>query len=93
MMMMKAKRVHLHGEKLRKLNTAIHERDNNCCIICGRYVDPNEKFHHEPCGAMKRDEIEKGVTLCYNCHAEQKKSKNCEAVRAQIKEYLQSIYS
>ena len=65
MMMMKTKKVKLYGEKLRKLNTAIHERDNNCCIICGKYVDPNEKFHHEPCGAMKSDEISKGVTLCY----------------------------
>lgn len=67
---MKTKKVKLYGEKLRKLNTAIHERDNNCCIICGKYVDPNEKFHHEPCGAMKSDEISKGVTLCYDCHAE-----------------------
>ena len=32
MMMMKTKKVKLYGEKLRKLNTAIHERDNNCCI-------------------------------------------------------------
>lgn len=36
MMMMKTKKVKLYGEKLRKLNTAIHERDGNCCIICGR---------------------------------------------------------
>ena len=53
MMMMKTKKVKLYGEKLRKLNTAIHERDGNCCIICGRYVDPGEKFHHEPCGALE----------------------------------------
>ena len=93
MMMMKTKKVKLYGEKLRKLNTAIHERDNNCCIFCGKYVDPNEKFHHEPCGAMKSDEISKGVTLCYDCHAERHFGKNSNAVRAQIKEYLQSIYS
>ena len=93
MMMMKTKKVKLYGEKLRKLNTAIHERDNNCCIICGKYVDPKEKFHHEPCGAMKSDEISKGVTLCYDCHAERHFGKNSNAVRAQIKEYLQSIYS
>ena len=92
MMMMKTKKVKLYGEKLRKLNNAIHERDNNCCIICGRYVDPNEKFHHEPCGAMKSDEIEKGVTLCYDCPAERHFGKNSNAVRAQIKEYLQGIY-
>mgnify|MGYP007129072211 CR=1 FL=1 len=41
----------------------------------------------------KRDEISKGVTLCYDCHAERHFGKTSNAVRAQIKEYLQSIYS
>lgn len=91
-MIMKTKLVHLHGEKLRKLNMAIHERDNNCCIICGRYVQPGEKFHHEPCGAMKSDEINKGVTLCYDCHAARHFGKNSNEIKSQIKEYLASIY-
>ena len=92
MMMMKTKKVKLYGEKLRKLNTAIHERDGNCCIICGRYVDPGEKFHHEPCGALKSDEISKGVTLCYDCHQERHCGAGSRIVKEQIKEYLQGLY-
>ena len=92
MMMMKTKKVKLYGEKLRKLNTAIHERDGNCCIICGRYVDPGEKFHHEPCGALKSDEISKGVTLCYDCHQERHCGTGSRVVKEQIKEYLQGLY-
>lgn len=92
MMMMKTKKVKLYGEKLRKLNTAIHERDGNCCIICGRYVDPGEKFHHEPCGALKSDEISKGVTLCYDCHQERHCGAGSRVVKEQIKEYLQGLY-
>ncbi|MGE9944834.1 hypothetical protein ACQRCN_07790 [Phascolarctobacterium succinatutens] len=92
MMMMKTKKVKLYGEKLRKLNTAIHERDGNCCIICGRYVDPGEKFHHEPCGALKSDEISQGVTLCYDCHQERHCGAGSRVVKEQIKEYLQELY-
>lgn len=66
----KTKRVRLKGKALRELNAAIQERDGYCCIICGRYVDPGEKFHHEPPGAEKSDEMGKGVTLCFDCHQE-----------------------
>ena len=65
----KAKRIRLHGKALYQLNRAIHERDNNSCIICGHWVDAGVKFHHYPFGSgNKSDEIEKGVTLCLDCH-------------------------
>ncbi len=91
-MLKKKQRVHLHGPALRALNDAIHERDHHKCVICGRYVSPNEKFHHEPPGPGRSDEIEKGVTLCLGCHMERHFGKNGNAIRARIKQYLGSIY-
>lgn len=91
-MLKKKQRVHLHGPALRALNDAIHERDHHKCVICGRYVSPTEKFHHEPPGAGRSDEIEKGVTLCLACHAERHFSANCNAIRDEIRLYLAKIY-
>ena len=91
-MFAKTKRVRLKGKAVSELNTAIHERDNNRCVICGKYVDRGEKFHHEPCGAgVKSDEIEKGVTLCKKCHYErhfgavQEYKKKCEEYLRRVK--------
>lgn len=91
-MIKKTKRVRLHGPALRALNAAIHERDGNCCVVCGKYVLPGEKFHHEPPGANKSDEIEKGVTLCFDCHAARHFGADCMAVRLKILEYLDLLY-
>ena len=91
-MINKTKRVRLYGPALFQLNTAIHSRDGNCCIICGAYVYPGEKFHHEPPGANKSDEIEKGVTLCFSCHAARHFGANSMAIRAKIIEYLNNLY-
>lgn len=67
-MFLKQRRIKLHGTALRKLNNAIFERDSHACVCCGAYVSSDHKFHHEPCGAYKSDEISKGVVLCTNCH-------------------------
>ena len=86
----KTKRIRLKGKKLRELNAAIHERDGHCCIICGRYVDPGEKFHHEPCGAEKSDEIDKGVLLCFDCHKERHFGPKSKEIKTKIEEYLEA---
>ena len=91
-MIKKTKRVRLHGPALRALNTAIHERDGNCCIVCGKYVIPGEKFHHEPPGANKSDEISHGVLLCFGCHAARHFGPNSMEIRAKVIEYLKNIY-
>lgn len=92
--MFKNKRVRLHGKALNKLNTDIHKRDGDRCIIksCRRFVDPGEKFHHEPCGADKSDEIEKGVTLCQYCHYERHHGKRLSEIKQECKEYLRVLY-
>ena len=92
-MILKTKRIRLKGEKLRALNDAIHERDGHCCIICGAHVDPGEKFHHEPAGASKSDEITKGVTLCYTCHQQRHFGPDMWSIKKQIEQYLLNLYS
>ena len=91
-MLQKNKRIRLRGEKLRRLNDAIHERDGHCCILCGRYVHPGEKFHHEPGGTDKSDVIEQGVTLCMSCHRDRHFGPNSQDIKRKIERYLYDLY-
>ncbi len=93
----KDKRVRLKGKKLEDLNNEIFKRDNYCCIACkakGKEVcvSPLEKFHHEPCGAKKSDEINKGVVLCMECHYERHHGKKCLEIKHRILNYLRDLY-
>ena len=88
----KTKRVRLKGKALRELNAAIHERDNHRCIACTKYVDPGEKFHHEPGGADKSNEIEKGVLLCYKCHHRRHFGPGSQEIKTKAEEYLRELY-
>lgn len=85
-------RVHITGKKLRELNEKIFERDGCSCVVCGRWVDPNMKFHHEPCGSNKSDEIEKGVVLCEVCHYGRHFGKNAGEIRKKVEAYLTGLY-
>ncbi|TWH49605.1 hypothetical protein [Sporomusa sp. KB1] len=93
-MLPKRKKVRITGKKLSKLNDDIHGRDDSKCIIkgCGRYVDPREKFHHEPQGNDKEDRIEHGVTLCLKHHTERHSGTNGADIREQCEEYLSGLY-
>ncbi len=88
----KTKRKRIKGEPLSKLNEQIHKRDNNACILCGRYVLPGEKFHHEPSGPKKQDRIECGVTLCRECHDERHFGSKLREYRRKIENYLRKRY-
>lgn len=91
-MIAKHKPIRLHGKALAALNDAIHERDGHRCIKCGAYVDPGEKWHHEPPGAgRKSDEIEKGVLLCHECHTERHHGDVIE-VKEICENYLKNRY-
>lgn len=90
-MIAKTKRIRLKGKKLRELNAIIQERDGHCCIICGHYVQPGEKFHHEPPGAEKSDEIGKGVTLCFDCHRKRHFGADSQEIKTEIEEYLEAL--
>ena len=91
-MIPKTKRVRLSGRRLEELNEAIHERDGHRCIICGAYVHIGEKFHHEPPGIGKSDEIEKGVLLCYTCHQERHFGSMSREIKQRAVEYLERLY-
>lgn len=91
-MIPKPKRVRLKGAALKALNEAIHERDGHCCIICGRYVQPGEKFHHEPGGPDKSDVMEQGVTLCFDCHQWRHFGPGSNEIKERCRAYLAEIY-
>lgn len=91
-MLQKKKRVKLYGQKLKKLNQNIFERDNYRCIVCGKYVDDSHKFHHEPCGQDKSDEMCGGVVLCDSCHRLRHDSGRLKEIKARCEEYLRSLY-
>lgn len=91
-MFQKQKRVKLYGKKLKKLNHDIFERDNHRCIVCGAYVSTEHKFHHEPCGIEKTDEMSGGVVLCDSCHRLRHDSGRLKEIKARCEEYLRSLY-
>lgn len=91
-MIPKTKRVRLSGRRLEELNEAIHERDGHRCIVCGAYVPIGEKFHHEPPGNGKSDEIKKGVLLCYTCHQERHFGSMSQEIKQRAVEYLEKLY-
>ena len=91
-MIPKPKRVRLKGAALKALNAAIHERDGHCCIICGRYVQPGEKFHHEPGGPDKSDVMEQGVTLCFDCHQRRHFGPGSNEIKERCRAYLAELY-
>lgn len=86
------KHIRLKGKKLRELNDEIFLRDNHKCIICGRWVEEGQKFHHEPCGAAKSDELEKGVVLCRDCHFARHSGKNSREIKEKVRAYLNMLY-
>ena len=89
----KVKRVRLIGRALAALNDAIHERDDNKCIVCGSWIDPGEKFHHEPGGsANKEDRLECGVLLCSDCHHERHFGDRGREIKEKCMEYLLDLY-
>ena len=93
MAIQKKNAVRLKGEALRKLNIAIHERDSNRCIVCGRHVESGEKFHHEKKTGLKNDVMEEGVTLCIACHYDRHFSERLQTIRDKCREYLKNLYS
>ena len=91
-MFQKQKRVKLYGQKLKKLNQDIFERDNHRCIVCGKYVNDSHKFHHEPCGQDKSDEMRGGVVLCDDCHYARHNTDKLKEIKTKCEDYLRSLY-
>ena len=88
----KHKKTRLTGKSLAALNKKIYDRDGGCCIICGAYIQPGEKFHHVWQAADKEDVEEKGVMLCGKCHHEAHFGEKVKEIREKCKEYLRGLY-
>lgn len=88
----KIKRVRLTGKKLKALYDAVYQRDGGKCSICGAYIPYGLKFHHEPPGAYRSDEIEKVLMLCPQCHFDRHNAKNSIEVKEKCEEYLHRLY-
>ncbi len=91
-MLEKQKRIKLYGKKLRQLNHEIFDRDNYSCIICGKYVSEEHKFHHEPNSIDKSDTIYGGVVLCAECHRLRHDSGRLKEIKNKCEEYLKDLY-
>lgn len=88
----KNKRIRLKGKKLKALNHDIHLRDHYRCAACGQEVEEGEKFHHEPCGIYKSDEITKGVLLCNGCHYKRHFTDAALEIQDKCVQYLRGLY-
>lgn len=74
-----------------KVKAAVFERDDGCCVYCGRVGLPNAHFIARSQGGLG---IEENIlTLCPDCHREYDQSTNRKEMREYFKEYLQSKYS
>ena len=71
---------------------AVWERDNHCCIVCGRTYSamPNAHFIPRSQGGLG---IEQNiVTLCNRCHFDYDNTDKRKVFKQIIREYLQSKY-
>ena len=92
-MIEKHKPIRLHGDKLRKLNEKIYNRDKEHCALYGEYVPPGQKFHHIDFKSSGGEDTEKnGVTLCMNCHR-LAHGEHAKAMREKLKKYINDYYS
>jgi 5-methylcytosine-specific restriction endonuclease McrA len=70
-MNLKHKPTRLKGKPLAALNKSIHDRDGDCCLLCGSPVDPGVKFHHIVFKSQGGGDTEdNGATLRLFCHIE-----------------------
>ena len=71
---------------------AVWERDNYCCIVCGKHYTamPNAHFISRAKGGLG---IEQNiVTLCNRCHYDYDQTTQRPVLKQIIREYLQSKY-
>jgi len=88
-MIAKTPTIRLAGKPLAALNAEIHNRDNNSCVLCGRWVDPGEKFHHITFKSQGGgDTVDNGATLCQDCHLPKAHGPEAAGVREKLKEYI-----
>lgn len=73
-----------------KVKTAVWERDNGRCILCGSYGEPVAHFISRAQGGLG---VEQNiVTLCHICHQAYDQSAKHDQYKAYIRQYLSRKY-
>lgn len=73
-----------------KVKALVYERDNKCCVICGRPGSPN--MHYISRNNRGLGIEQNVVTGCIECHTAYDNGSKKEEIGNKIKKYLQSIY-
>lgn len=74
----------------REVKEGVYERDNGCCVWCGKHGQPNAHYISRAQGGLG---IEENIlTLCPVCHRDYDQSNKREMMREYFKKYLQSKY-
>ena len=73
-----------------RVKKAVFERDEGCCVWCGKQGEPNAHFIPRSQGGLG---IEENIlTLDWGCHLKYDQSTDRPKMRAFFKEYLKSKY-
>lgn len=74
----------------KKVKDAVYERDNGCCVYCGRRGMPNAHFIPRSKGGLG---IEENIlTLCIQDHHEYDNGRKRKEMQEFFREYLKSKY-
>jgi 5-methylcytosine-specific restriction endonuclease McrA len=74
----------------RATRQAVFERDNGCCVLCGRPGNPEAHYISRAHGGLG---IEQNiVTLCRSCHRRYDQTTERAALGAIIADYLRTQY-
>ena len=71
---------------------AVWERDNHCCIVCGKHYTAMPSCHYISRSKSGLGIEQNIVTLCNRCHYDYDQTTQRPVFKQIIREYLQSKY-
>lgn len=74
----------------RATRMAVYERDNGCCVLCGKPGYPEAHYIARSHSGLGIEE--NIVTLCRSCHRRYDQTIERESIRRILADYLQSKY-
>ena len=76
-----------------EVKISVYERDQQCCVLCGRWVHPffaNAHYIPRSQGGLG---IEENIfTACHECHDRYDKTTERPKIRERLREYFMSKY-
>lgn len=77
----------------KKVKEKVYERDNQHCVLCGKYVFLENACCHFIARSQGGLGIEENIlTLCSNCHSLFDNSEHREKLKEYFRDYLKSKY-